>query len=124
MDKKIKYICPICRWTPAEYEPIHDWEHCPNCLSSIHEQDEDGNECGGIYEPVGIWVIDDSRWEIIQRCAWCGAMKSTPLHGDDNPLVVLSVASKPLANPPFPVEKTEELTRIMGGKGDIGGYYT
>lgn len=123
MNSKIKYSCPVCHWTPAEYEPVHGWEHCPNCLSNIHELNEAGNECGGIYEPVGIWVIDDYKWEIIQRCTWCGGMRSTPLHEDDNPLTVLSVASKPLAKPPFPVEKAEELTRLMGGRGDIGGYY-
>lgn len=123
MNKETKYVCPVCHWTPAPYEPIHNWEHCPNCLSSIHEYDDDEMECGGTYEPVGIWVVNDSKWEIIQRCSWCGHMKSAPLHSDDNPLTIFSVASKPLANPPFPIEKTEELTRMMGGKGDIGGYY-
>lgn len=123
MNNETKYICPVCHWTPAPYEPIHNWEHCPNCLSSIHEYDDDEMECGGTYEPIGIWVVNDSEWEIIQRCSWCGHMKATPLHSDDNPLTIFSIASKPLANPPFPIEKTEELTRMMGGKGDIGGYY-
>lgn len=123
MNNETKYVCPVCHWTPAPYEPIHNWEHCPNCLSSIHEYDDDEMECGGTYEPIGIWVVNDSEWEIIQRCSWCGHIKSTPLHSDDNPLTIFSIASKPLANPPFPIEKTEELTRMMGGKGDIGGYY-
>ena len=36
---------------------------------------------------------------------------------------VLSIASKPLSSPPFPVERIEELTRMMGGHGEIGGKF-
>ena len=33
--------------------------HCPNCLSSLHVDDEPGDraaDCGGIMEPVAVWV--------------------------------------------------------------------
>ena len=50
-------------------------------------------------------------------------MVSDPMSEDDSPVKVLSIASKPLSEPPFPVERMEELTRMMGGRGDLGGYY-
>lgn len=33
--------------------------HCPNCLSSLHVDEEPGDrasDCGGIMEPVSVWV--------------------------------------------------------------------
>lgn len=120
---KKRYRCPVCRWTPAEHEPDGEWEHCPCCLSAIHEVDEDGFECGGTLEPISIWVKPSGEWEIIQRCRVCGALKSSPLSEDDSPIKALTVAAKALAQPPFPIEKLEELTKIMGGRGDVGGYY-
>ena len=65
----------------------------------------------------------DREWEIIQRCSLCGEMVSDPMSEDDSPVKVLSIASKPLSEPPFPVERMEELTKMMGGRGDLGGYY-
>ena len=49
--------------------------------------------------------------------------KNSQMSEDDSPLKILAVASKPLAFPPFPLERIEELTKIMGGCGDVGGYY-
>lgn len=121
--EKERYRCPVCGWTPRTGEERKDWTHCPNCLSGIHGKNEEGLECGGILEPVGIWVKTDKDWEIIQRCSLCQEMTSDPMSSDDSPVKVLSIASKPLSEPPFPVEKMEELTKIMGGRGDIGGYY-
>lgn len=118
-----RYKCPICGWTPAENEPDNDWNHCPCCLSSIHEVDEDGFECGGTLEPISIWVKPSGEWEIIQRCKICGELKSSPFSEDDSPLKALTIASKTLSSPPFPIEKIEQLTKIMGGRGDVGGYY-
>lgn len=119
----IQYKCPVCNWSPSANELVHDWEHCPNCLSSVHEETEENIECGGTLEPVSIWVKPDGNWEIIQRCNWCGEFRTTSLSPDDSPIKALSVASIPLSCPPFPIEKMEELTKIMGGRGDTGGYY-
>lgn len=120
---KIKYKCPVCDWTPAENEPNYDWEHCPNCLASIHIESEEGFECGGKFEPISIWVKSNGEWEIIQRCSWCGELRTSPFSAEDSPIKALSIASLPLSSPPFPIEKMEELTKIMGGRGDVGGYY-
>ncbi len=96
------YKCPVCGWEPPETAAGGSWDHCPNCLSGTH------GPCGGILEPIG--------------CRLCGEIESAPLAAHDNPIKVLSIASKPLSSPPFPIEKMEELTKRMGGQGSIGGY--
>jgi hypothetical protein len=49
-------------------------------------------------------------------------MHEAPLAESDNPIKIMSIASKPLAQPPFPIERMETLTKMMGGKGSVGGY--
>ena len=115
--------CPICNWTPGPEDPVDEWTHCPNCLGGIHEKDADDCECGGSLEPVSIWVRDDSRWELIRRCRFCGELDTDPVQDRDNPIKLMSVAAKPLASPPFPIERMEEMTALMGGQGSTRGYY-
>ncbi len=55
------------------------------------------------------------------KCQFCGEMKTTRVTEYDNRIKLLSIAAKPLSSPPFPIEKMEELTRIMGGQEKIGG---
>ena len=114
--------CIVCGWSPPK-DGIEKKkrDHCPCCLSAVHREDEEENECGGILEPVGIWVRSDNEWEIIQRCSLCGQMVTAPVEQDDSPIKVLSIAARPLSAPPFPVEKLEELTKAMGGQGEIRG---
>ena len=121
-EHSIRNQCPGCGWTPSINENENHQDHCPNCLCSLHQETAEGLMCGGIMEPVSVWVRDDDQWEIIQRCRLCGEIESAPLAAHDNPIKVLSIASKPLSSPPFPIEKMEELTKRMGGQGSIGGY--
>lgn len=96
--------------------------HCPNCLSSLHVDNEVGDresDCGGIMEPIGVWVRKNGEWAIIHRCKRCGKISSNRTAADDNPMKLMSLALKPLAFPPFPLEKIEELTALMGGEGSI-----
>lgn len=122
-EPKEKYQCCVCGWMPAENEPDGNWDHCPNCFASIHETGEDGCDCGGTLRPISVWVKPDDSWEIIQRCSLCGELTSAPISGDDNPIKLLSLAIKPLSIPPFPIEKMQEMTTMMGGQGDCWGYY-
>ena len=49
--------------------------HCPNCLSSLHLDMEPGDraaDCGGIMDPVGVWVRKNGEWAVIHRCRRCG----------------------------------------------------
>ena len=96
--------------------------HCPNCLSSLHVDIEPGNrasDCGGIMEPVAVWVRRGGEWAIIHRCKRCGALSSNRVAADDNPMKLMSIAMKPLCEPPFPLDRIEEMTALMGGDGRL-----
>lgn len=96
--------------------------HCPNCLSSLHLDLEPGDraaDCGGIMDPVGVWVRKNGEWAVIHRCRRCGALSSNRVAADDNPMKLMSIALKPLTAPPFPLERIQELTDLMGGAGTM-----
>lgn len=96
--------------------------HCPNCLCSQHLDIEPGDraaDCGGLMEPIAVWVHKNGEWAIIHRCRICGALSSNRIAADDNPMKLMSLAMKPIALPPFPVERLEEMTRLMSGDGEI-----
>ena len=97
--------------------------HCPNCLSSLHVDQEPGDraaDCGGIMDPIGVWVRKKEEWAVIHRCRRCGKLSSNRVAGDDNPMKLMSIALKPLSLPPFPLERIEQLTDAMGGSGSLG----
>ena len=54
--------------------------------------------------PIAVWVRDDGEWSIIHRCQICAALRSNRVAGDDNPWTMMSLAAKPLARPPFPLD--------------------
>ena len=94
--------------------------HCPNCLSSQHLDNEPGDrkaDCGGIMDPVAIWIRKNGEWAIIHRCRICGAFSSNRVAADDNPMKLMSIAMKPIRLPPFPLEYIEEMTNLMAGDG-------
>lgn len=76
-------------------------------------------DCGGIMDPVGVWVRKNGEWAIIHRCRRCGHLSSNRIAADDNPMKLMSIAMKPLSQPPFPLEKIEEMTALMGGDGQL-----
>ena len=86
--------------------------HCPNCLSSLHVDVEPG-------DPVAVWVRKGGEWAVIHRCRRCGALSSNRVAADDNPMKLMSIAMKPLCLPPFPLERLEEMTALMGGDGSL-----
>ncbi|ADL04364.1 GTPase EngC [[Clostridium] saccharolyticum WM1] len=86
--------------------------HCPKCLSSVHEDNDPGDRaslCKGIMEPVSVWVRKGGEWAIIHRCRTCGTLSSNRIAADDNPALLMSIAVKPLAMTPFPLNKLDEL---------------
>lgn len=90
--------------------------HCPYCLYSLHLDNEPGDraaDCGGHMEPVGVWVRKGGEWAIIHRCKRCSALSSNRIAADDNPLVLMSIALKPLTQPPFPIERINELNDLI-----------
>lgn len=90
--------------------------HCPYCLSSQHLDIEPGDreaDCGGVMEPIAVWVRKNGEWAIIHRCRICGTLSSNRIAADDNPVKLMSIAMKPVALPPFPIERIEEIVGLM-----------
>ncbi len=117
------FTCKNCGWlvVPEGAASGHR-NHCPNCLASMHVDEEPGDraaDCGGMMEPVAAWVRKNKEWAIIHRCKWCGKLSSNRIAADDNPMKLMSIAMKPLCEPPFPIERIRELTKQMGGFGDL-----
>lgn len=79
----------------------------PHCLVSLHVDDCPGDRaanCGGIMEPISIWVRKNGEWAIIHRCRRCRRLSFNRIAADDNPVKLMSIALNPLDNPPFPLE--------------------
>lgn len=97
--------------TPGEAGTEHR-NHCPWCLHSVHLDIEPGDreaDCGSLMEPVAVWVRKGGEWAIVHRCRRCGWLSSNRIVADDSPVKLMSIAMKPIASPPFPVERIEEL---------------
>lgn len=83
--------------------------HCPHCLWSSHVDIRSGDRrstCRAPMEPVAIVVRRDGEWSLVHRCTSCGFLRSNRIAGDDNEMILLSIALRPLARPAFPLEKT------------------
>jgi len=86
--------------------------HCPNCLHSVHLDIEPGDreaDCGGVMEPIAVWVRKGGEWAIIHRCRRCGALSSNRIAADDHEMLLMSLAVRPLSRPPFPLERLHML---------------
>ncbi len=66
-------------------------------------------------EPVAVWVRRGGEWAIIHRCRECGVFSSNRIAADDNEILLLSLAVRPLAMPPFPLDRLEQLCRKKEG---------
>jgi hypothetical protein len=82
--------------------------HCPSCLWSRHVDDhvpgDRAAECAGSMEPIAICVRDGGEWALIHRCGGFSTVRLNRIAGDDNPLMLMRLAVRPLAQPPFPLE--------------------
>lgn len=82
--------------------------HCPSCLWSRHVDRTPGDrasDCGSAMEPIAVSVRGDGEWVLVHRCTGCRALDLNRTAGDDNALLLLRLAVKPLAQPPFPIER-------------------
>lgn len=116
------FVCRNCgREVVPEGAGSDHRNHCPNCLYSLHVDIEPGDresDCEGKMEPIAVWVRNKGEWAIIHRCKSCGALSSNRVAGDDNPMLLMSIAMKPIAQPPFPIERIEEMTRMINDESD------
>lgn len=105
------FTCKICgTFIVPEGAGSQHRNHCPKCLSSIHVDNEPGDRasvCIGIMDPICVWVRKNGEWAIIHRCRLCGVLSSNRIAADDNPTLLMSIAVKPLATPPFPLGQLE-----------------
>lgn len=117
------FVCRVCgRTAVPQGAGSEHRNHCPNCLSSLHVDIEPGDraaDCGGIMDPIAVWVRKNGEWAIVHRCRICGALSSNRIAADDNPMKLMSMALKPLCFPQFPIEHIRELTALMGGDGAL-----
>lgn len=106
------FTCRYCGWAVSiQGAGTNHRNHCPNCLCSMHLDDEPGDraaDCGSMMEPIGVWVRKNGEWAIIHRCRRCGTLSSNRIAADDNPTLLMSIAVKPLAMPPFPLQLLEK----------------
>ncbi|HET6451048.1 MAG TPA: RNHCP domain-containing protein [Spirochaetia bacterium] len=82
--------------------------HCPRCLWSRHVDFQAGDRrsvCQGRMEPIAVWVKAGGEWSLVHRCSGCGALRANRIAGDDNEVLLLSLALRPLARPAFPLDR-------------------
>ena len=60
-------------------------------------------------EPIAVHVREDGEWALVHRCRGCAAVSVNRIAGDDNPLALMRLAVRPLAQPPFPLEALARL---------------
>lgn len=103
------FRCKNCNeWVTDGGAGTEHRNHCPNCLHSSHLDNVPGDrdaDCGGLMEPVAVWVRKGGEWALIHRCRECGTLSSNRIAADDNPLLLASIAAKPIAAPPFPLDR-------------------
>ncbi|XKK37436.1 RNHCP domain-containing protein [Nocardiopsis sp. ARC36] len=82
-------------------------DHCPSCLTSRHVVDQvrgGRSDCGGRMVPVSVAVVRDGAWMLVHRCTLCDELAGSSVSRDDNHLVLMRIAVRPLADPPFPLD--------------------
>lgn len=107
------FLCKHCQCpvTPERAGSEHR-NHCPNCLYSLHRDETPGDrasDCGGLMEPIAVWVRKNGEWAILHRCKICGKISSNRIAADDSPAKLMSIALRPLCEPPFPIERIRAL---------------
>ncbi len=60
-------------------------------------------------EPIAVTVRGAGEWVLVHRCLACDVVHLNRSAGDDNPLLLLRLAVRPLAQPPFPLEHLSQL---------------
>jgi hypothetical protein len=102
------FACVRCGLTVSLLDPEGEpRDHCPSCLSSRHVLDRVGggaSGCGGRMVPISVAAPRGGGWALIHRCRVCDEMSESAVSPDDNRLVLMRIAVRPLAEPPFPLD--------------------
>lgn len=117
------FTCRNCGWPIVSYGAgSNHRNHCPNCLCSLHVDETPGDRasnCGGIMEPIGVWVRSDGEWAIVHRCKHCGKLSSNRIAADDNPMKLMALAMKPVVNDFLDKDRLKEMLSSMQSQGDL-----
>lgn len=112
------FICEHCgQCVPGAAPGTEHRNHCPSCLWSLHVDAGTGDRragCKGQMEPIAIWVRTGGEWAIVHRCRRCNVMRINRIAGDDNEVALISIAVRPLAQPPFPLDSLVRVVRPDG----------
>ena len=103
------FRCRHCRLDVSTRAPgTRHRNHCPSCLWSRHVDDDVPGDrdadCAGSMEPIAVCVRENGEWALIHRCGGCSTVRVNSIASDDNPLLLMRIAVRPLAQPPFPLE--------------------
>ncbi|MBX3117774.1 MAG: RNHCP domain-containing protein [Fimbriimonadaceae bacterium] len=108
-DALLGFSCRKCGMlVPWDGGGTEHRNHCPSCLHSVHLDIEPGDraaDCGAVMEPISVWVRRKGEWAIVHRCLDCGALSSNRIAADDNEVLLVSLAMRPIAMPPFPLDR-------------------
>lgn len=99
-EKKFKmideaFLCQVCgrKVLPLGYTAR---DHCPNCLSSIHIDNNPGDRacnCKGILRPISVEKGKKDTLKIIYKCDKCEMIKKNKTAIDDNYDLILRIMS-------------------------------
>ncbi|MGN0241042.1 MAG: RNHCP domain-containing protein [Candidatus Weimeria sp.] len=117
------FTCRNCGWPiVSNGAGSNHRNHCPNCLCSLHVDETPGDrasDCGGIMEPIGVWVRSDGEWAIVHRCRHCGKLSSNRIAADDNPMKLMALAMKPVVSDFLDKDRLKEMLSSMQSQGDL-----
>ena len=74
--------------------------------------------CRDLMEPISIWVKEGGEWSVIHRCRKCGFIRPNRIAGDDNEILLFTLAAKAMTMMPFPAEKTLDTIHRKSVIGD------
>ncbi|MFI0261434.1 RNHCP domain-containing protein [Streptomyces sp. NPDC017056] len=107
------FTCVRCGLTVTTLAPDGSRRnHCPSCLHSQHVWDaveHAPSACRSRMSPIAIAVLRNNDWMVVHRCTRCDELTSNPVSPDDNQLILMRMAVRPLAQPPFPLEAFGDL---------------
>ena len=121
----VAFQCAHCGRTVSGLAPgTEHRNHCPDCLWSLHVDLRPGDRrcgCRGHMEPISVWIKKNGEWALVHRCRQCGIIRSNRIAGDDNEMLLMSLAVRPLAQPPFPLERLPEKQKMSSNAeaGDV-----
>ena len=117
------FTCRNCGWPiVSNGAGSNHRNHCPNCLCSLHVDETPGDRasnCGGIMEPIGVWVRSDGEWAIVHRCKHCGKLSSNRIAADDNQMKLMALAMKPVVSDFLDKDRLKEMLSSMQSQGDL-----